>query len=447
MIQRQIYKELFDWKKSSNRKPLILRWARQVGKSFIVEEFWKKEFWKIHKINFQSNKKAHLLFEDDLDAKKIIQKIEYLLGDDINIEKDLLFFDEIQECSKAINSLKFFNEELKNLAIINAWSYLWLMKNEESFPVWKVDYLSMFPLNFEEFLLATNKRLFEFYDSINIDSLKVINEIIHKDLLEMLNLYFAIWWMPEIVQTYIRKSQEESNINTLKTVRILQNNLLESYKADFAKHWKFVNSSHILSVYESVPYQLSKSFDEEVKKFKFAWVIPGQKWYDRIVWHLTWLSKARLIIKNNILSNIAHPLKAYYTENKFKVFFHDIWLLNASLDTPITSIINQELWHYKWFIAENFVAMELFNIYDSNLLSWSKWESEIEFIVVKNDLIIPIEVKSSIKSKKAKSLDSYINRYSPQIAYKVSLANYWKNPSRGFITLPMYLIWKILKND
>jgi hypothetical protein len=249
--------------------------------------------------------------------------------------------------------------------------------------------------------------------------------------------------MPEVVQTYISYKDNMWIIELLNKLRKIQNNLIESYKSDFSKHWWVLNSSHILSVYESVPYQLSKSFDDEVDKFKFTWVIPNQKWYDRIIWPLTWLSKARLVIKNFIISEIEHPLKSHHINNKFKIFFHDTWLLNASLDSPMTSFTDQSIWSYKWYIIENFVAQELFSIFDSDLTSWTKWQSEIEFIVVSEWNIIPLEVKSSAKSRKAKSLDSYIKRYNPKIAYKVSAQNYWYNKSKWFKTIPLYLIWKI----
>jgi len=444
MIERDIIDKLLKWKSKNNRKPLILKGARQIGKTFIVNIFWKRHFKKIHIINFQSNKKAHSLFNWDISANNLIQKLEYILNDTINVWQDLLFFDEIQECPLAINSLKFFCEEKKDLAIISAWSYLWLIKNEESFPVWKVEFMSMFPLSFSEFLKAINNNLFKYYNKIDIKNMDKIDKLFHEDLLKYLNLYFAIWWMPEIVNLYKEESKKNPIISVLKQVRELQNHLIESYRSDFSKYSWTVNSSHILSLYDSISKQLSLYYDEEVNKFKFSWVIPRQKGFDRIIWPLTWLSWSRLVIKNFIVNKSKHPLKAYSKHNVFKLFFHDIWLLNASLDTPISSIILEELGSYKWYIAENFVAQELFKNIDKDLLSWSEWNSEIEFLITdENNNIIPIEVKSSRKSRRAKSLDSYITRYSPKYAYKISLQNYSKNKDRWFNVLPMYLVWKL----
>lgn len=443
MLKRKIINDLIKWKNSKSRKPLILKGARQVWKSFTIKYFWENNFRKIHIINFQSNKIVHSIFDWNINPDDIISKLEYLLNENIDVKNDLIFFDEIQECPKAINSFKFFCEEKKELAIIWAWSYLWLIKNWESFPVWKVDFLSMFPLNFEEFLEAVKNNLFNFYEKIDINNLEKIDDLFHTELLKYLNLYFFIWWMPEVVNLY--KESENKNNELLNKIRKTQLNLLESYKADFTKYSWIVNSSHILSVYDSISKQLSLTYNEEVNKFKFVWVIPNKKWFSSINWPLTWLYKSRLVIKSFIANKALNPLKSYTKENTFKLFFHDIWLLNASLETPISEITLNELWNYKWYIVENFVAQELFNIFDKDLISWTEWTSEIEFLINIWEKIIPIEVKSSAKYRKAKSLDSFIKRYSPKIAYKLTMQNYSKNTDKWYITLPMYLVWKIKK--
>ena len=440
MLDRNIMKDLITWKKGKNRKPLILKWARQVWKSFIVKKFWENNFGKTFEINFQSNSKVCKIFEDgDISASNIIEKIEYFFGNIIDLEKDLLFFDEIQECPKAINSLKFFCEETPKLAIIWAWSYLWLIQNEESFPVWKVSFLSMYPLNFEEFLKAVNQNLYKVYKKINIEK---VDDFYHNEFLKELKLYFEVWGMPEIIKLFL---SEKNNLKALTKARQAQLNLIEWYKSDFSKYSGTVNAGHILSVYESIPFQLAKNYDESVNKFKFGGVIPKRKWFESINWPLTWLSKSRLIIKNFIANKAKNPIKWYIKENYFKVFFHDIWLLNASLETPIWSIINENLWDYKWYIVENFVAQELFCIYDKDLISWNEWQSEIEFLVNKKNDIIPIEVKSSKKYRRAKSLDSYITRYNPKYAYKLTAQNYGK--SKSYETIPLYMIGKLFPKN
>lgn len=445
-LKRNIYKDLEKWSQKQDRKPLILKWARQVWKSFAVENFSKTNNIKLHKINFQSQKDATQIFAWNQDSDTILTKIEYFLDTSINLEKDLLFFDEIQECPQAINSLKFLYEEKTELKIIWAGSYLWIMKNEESFPVWKVEYIGMFPLTFEEFTQAIDEKLYKFYQKIDVNNMQEIDKFFHQKLLDKFYLYLAVWWMPEIVSAFTYYSKEKSPNEVLNIVRKKQEQLLESYKSDFAKHWWVVNSNHILNVFEAISLQLSKAEHEETDKFKFSWVIANQKGYDRIIWPLTWLSKARLAIQSFIISDINQPIKAEYQKNKFKVFMHDIWLLNAELSTPISSLLNikDSLWSYKWYIVENFIACELFSITDKNLCTWTKWQSEIEFLFEKWEYIIPIEAKSSTKSRKARSLDSYIQKYNPKFAYKFTAQNYWKN--NWFETFPLYLIWRILKN-
>ncbi|MDQ7009339.1 MAG: AAA family ATPase [Candidatus Gracilibacteria bacterium] len=446
MLNRKIIDELIIWKNSKYRKPLIVKGARQVGKSFAIKYFGENNFRKIHIINFQSNKKVHSIFEGDINPNEIITKLEYILDENIDIKNDLIFFDEIQECPKAINSFKFFCEKKKELAIIGAGSYLGLIKNGESFPVGKVDFLSMFPLNFEEFLEAIKNKLFNFYKKIDINNLKKIDDLIHKELLKYLNLYFFIGGMPEIVNLYKEGLNNNNNSNELlNNIRKTQLNLLESYKADFTKYSGIINSSHILSVYDSVSKQLSLTYNEEVNKFKFVGVIPNKKGFSSIDGPLTWLSESRLVIKSFISNKANNPLKSHTKENTFKLFFHDIGLLNASLETPISEIILNDLSNYKGYIVENFIAQELFNIFDKDLISWTEGISEIEFLINIGGDIIPIEVKSSEKYRKAKSLDSFIKRYSPKIAYKFTMQNYSKNEDRGYSTLPMYLVGKIKK--
>lgn len=444
-LKRNIYQDLYVRTQKEDRKPLILKWARQVGKSFAIEQFAKNNRIKLHKINFQSQKDAFDIFEGNQDSDSILTKIEFFLDEDIDLENDLLFLDEIQECPKAVNSLKFLWEEKPQLKIISAGSYLWLMKNQESFPVGKVEYMSMFPLSFDEFLLAVDEKLYNFFKKIDVNNMNRIDDFFHKKLLDKFYLYLAVWWMPEVVLYYVQYSKSLRLNQILNNIREKQKNLLESYKSDFAKHWWTVNSNHILNVFESIPIQLSKTEYEETDKFKFTWIIPNQKGYNVIKEPLTWLTKARLAIQSFLISDIQQPLKAEAEKNKFKLFMHDIWLLNTELDIPITSLLNitDEVWSYKWYIVENFVACELFNIFDQNLYTWQRWKAEVEFVVNIWEYIIPIECKSSVKSRRAKSLDSFVQRYAPKYAYKFTAQNYWKK--NWFETIPLYLVGKVLR--
>lgn len=438
MIKRKIFNSLIEWKNKKNRKPLILKWARQVWKSFIIKEFWKNNFRKIFEVNFQSKKSFKKIFDWNIDSKTILLKLESMFEESIDIENDLLFFDEVQECPKALTSLKYFCEDLPELSIISAWSYLWLLNENESFPVWKVDFLSMFPLSFEEFLLAKNSKLYDFYNSIDIKNPKNIDEFYHEKLLEILNLYFLIWWMPEVVKIFL---DWWLNLKNLKEVRLVQNSILESYERDFIKYSWVLNTSEILSVYDWISSQLQKTYDESVNRFKFSWVISWKKSFTDFSWYLTFLSKSRLIIKNFIADKPEKPLKWYIKNNIFKLFFHDIWLLNAKLWVSFNDFINWWLWSYKWYIVENFAAQEFFSKFDDDLISRKERNSEIEFLIQKDDLIIPVEIKSSKKYRQAKSLKVFIEKFSPEVSYKITMENFYQ--TKKFINLPLYLIWKI----
>lgn len=445
MLNRDIFIQLQNWKNQNNRKPLVLKGARQVGKSYIVEHFAKKEFKNFHCVNFQSNRHAHSIFSDghNLTPQEIINDLGHLLGRNINPETDLLFFDEIQECPHAINSCKFFNEQMPNLALIAAGSYLGLMDNQASFPVGKVTFLSMFPLTFSEFLKAINPPLYEHFDSINVVEMSPLKTLYHNDLHQALKLYNILGGMPEVVSSFVKARAQDGEVEALIEARRLQLDLIQGYIADFAKHAGAINASHLLHVFNSVPTQLSKSYDDEVSKFKFQGVIPKQRGFERIRGPLDWLSQSRLVIKSRISCEALQPLSSYTTENKFKLYFFDIGLLNTMLDIPLAVLTQEELGSYKGFIAENFVAQELFARFDKDLISWQKGKSEIEFLIQKDHLIIPLEVKSSKRSARAKSLYTFIEKYSPQIAYKLSGQNYGYNPDKRLTTLPLYLVSKI----
>jgi predicted AAA+ superfamily ATPase len=443
-MKRQIMRDLSLWCQSRNRKPLILQGARQIGKSYSVKEFGQAHFAQFVRIDFLLQKDIHLVFAESksFEPKRILKELEFLLNIIIDPKNSLLFFDEIQECPGALTSLKYFQEEMPELAIIAAGSYLGIMSNEESFPVGKVDFLSMYPMNFEEFLMSFNPTLHEQFKLILMSETTPINPVYHHKLLEAWRKYIAIGGMPEVVSTYLEFHQS-NELHAITLARKIQNQLLTGYKADFTKHSGTVNSGHILSVFDSVAIQLSKSYDESVNKFNFSGVIPKQKGFDRIRGPLTWLHKSRLVIKTFIANKAHHPLKSYTEENKFKLYFFDVGLLNASLEIPIETIFSNQLGSYKGFIAENFVAQELIPKSNSQLYSWTEGNAEVEFIWPSGTNLIPIEVKSSERSTRAKSLDSFIAKYAPEYAYKITGQNRGYDPKRNMITLPIYLAGKI----
>ena len=445
-MKRTITNDLIKWKSSSGRKPLVLKGARQVGKTYILEEFGQEHFKKYHYIDLRENKKIGNIFKDTYNPREIIRQLEFVLRIQININSDLLIFDEIQDCKGAITSLKYFQKDMSSLALIAAGSHLGMTKNEESFPVGKVNFLYMFPMNFEEFLLASDELSYKQYKNFSIENPFILPGVIHNRLLELMRYYFITGGLPEVVGKFVSLFMENEK-EALNAVRERQKELVEGYKADFSKYSGTVNANHIHNVFESIPAQLSKAFDEEVSKYIFKGVIPNQKGYERIAGPLGWLVKGRLCIKSLISSKAEHPLKSYCQENKFKAYLFDMGILNCMLNTPFQAILAESLGSYKGFLAENFVAQELYSYLNTDLIAWSEGRSEIEFLISKNEHIIPLEVKSSNRSRKSKSLDSFVSKYNPERAYKLSSQNFGKQEKRGIITLPIYFCAKLVKND
>lgn len=445
-MKRLIVTKLLAWKNQNIRKPLILQGARQVGKSYIVREFGCTAFLEYQRIDFLADKKVHSVFDTDgsLQPKDLLEKLSVYLNKKINKDKCLLFFDEIQECPNALKSLKFFNEEMPELAIVCAGSYLGIMTNEESYPVGKVEFLDMYPMTFGEFLEAYQESLFEIYQNIstNIDSLAPLENFYHDKLIEVWKIYQAIGGMPEVVNEFIKR--KDSIVDAYTVARKIQNQLIVGYQSDFAKHSGVVNASHIVNVFESAGSQLAKVYDENVKKFQFTDVISGRKGFESIRGPLTWLTKSNLLIQNYIVKKSEHPLRANVTDNQFKLYFFDVGILNASLEIPMEALFQSKVGYYQGYIAENFVIQEMIaNSHKQSIFSWHENRAEIEFLIIRGAHIVPVEVKSSKNTARTKSLDSYIDRYHPELAIKLSLKNIGHNVQKKILTLPIYLAGRI----
>ena len=444
MLHRNIQNDLINWKESQNRLPLVLKGARQVGKSFALELFGKKSFKNYYLINFQKEEGLKSIFDGDLDPKSILSSIKLRKSIDINPKTDLLILDEIQDCPRAYTSLKYFAESMPELAVASAGSYLGLMAKQPSAPVGKVDYLFMNPLTFEEFLQAIDQEAYEIFSKLQLQegNCAPIQPTVHEHFLELLKSYFIIGGLPQVVSRF-KGLFKDDIADAYSLARKTQLNLIEGYKADFAKHAGLVKASHILSVFEAIPQQLSVAVNEEVKKFKFSNVIPKQKGFDRIIGPLTWLEKSRLVIKSLIVNKAEHPLRGYCRDNFFKAYMFDVGILHAMLQVPVSAIWEEKLGSYKGYLAENFVSQERFARENSDLYAWKEGNSEVEFLVLREANIYPLEVKSSKKSRAAKSLDTFISKYSPAAAYKATGQNMGFNKKRKMTTLPIYLVSKL----
>jgi len=408
-MKRNLVTQLLLWKESSPRKPLLLDGARQVGKSHLIEvEFGKAFFNKTHKFDFRENPRLKEIFKESLLPKKILRSLELEIGQKIDPQQDLIFFDEIGECQEAVDSLKYFAEKCSDFFICASGSNIGLLN---SFPVGKTYNLELFPMSFYEFLLASeNQLLIEEYEAQS--TLKKT----HEKLWEFFLHYYFVGGMPEAVSAWF---QGDHLIDKIKNVSKIHADLFVGYSRDFGKFGGKINALHIESVFKQIPIRLQETHDDSVKRFQFKNIIENKSRYIDLRGPIDWLEKSKLISKNHIITSAPSiPLGANIKENIFKLFFFDVGLMCHSLGLTYQDIQNQEF-SFKGFIAENFVQNELRAKGIYPIYSWQEGDAEIEFLLkIKNGEIIPLEVKSG-KRTKAKSLKVYVEKYNPTIALKL----------------------------
>ncbi|MBV8802501.1 MAG: ATP-binding protein [Gammaproteobacteria bacterium] len=362
-----------------------------------------------HYINFEQNKQASELIKGNFDPQRIVSDLSFLLDTKIDTKKDLIIFDEIQACPPALTSLKYFAEQLPELALCCAGSLLGLHLSDASFPVGKVDLLRMFPMSFTEFLLALeDEKSLDYLNEFTFN--KNFSTIVHDHLWRQLKIYFITGGLPEIIQTYIK--YKDNLFEALTQVRLMQNKLIYGYYADIAKHSGKINAMHIDRVWQSVPIQLAQSQDGSAKRFQFKGIIPGIDRYQRLVNVFDWLLAAELIIKVPIIEHVELPLLAYTEESRFKLYLFDIGILGALADLSPKLILDYDYGTYKGYFAENFIAQEFIAKGVSRLYTWQKDRAEIEFLRVIDNQIIPIEVKSGWITRN-QSLNKYAEKYHP----------------------------------
>ncbi|MDR2584289.1 MAG: AAA family ATPase [Fibromonadaceae bacterium] len=413
-MKRNIYNSLIAWKNSKNRKPLVLYGARQVGKTYILKELGKNEYKNTLYLNFDKNKELHNYFADNISPHHIIDSLKTIFKQEINAET-LLIFDEIQECQRAKDSLKYFNEEAPEYNIAAAGSFLGIASGK--FPVGQVDKLTLYPMTFYEFLEATGNE-----NSPNIHALAT----------EKLKQYFYIGGMPEAVKTYAQTGD-------LLLTRQIQEQILSSYKEDFLKHIKGVDIPKVRMLWDSIPVHLAK----EKKKFIYKEIKQGGRAAE-FENALDWLVNTGLVYKISCTEEAKIPLVAYEERNSFKLYMLDIGLLAASAKLDVKTFFskNHEVFkEFKGALAEQFVLQEL-KPKNIPISYWSNstGKAEVDFVVQYEDKIIPIEVKSG-ESSKSKSLGVYIEKYNPQIAIRTSLSNYEKRGN--LLNIPLYAIGEL----
>jgi len=427
-MERAIYKDLIDWKNNLNRKPLLLQGARQVGKTYIVSEFGKKEYINFVCLNFEQDLNLHAFFKSQLIPSQIIENLSIYLGKKIVAKDTLIFFDEIQVLPEVLTSLKYFNEQAPEYHIISAGSLLGIsMAAHRSFPVGKVNFLSMYPLSFLEYLTAVGEGLLGGKISEKTDVLP-INDIFHDRLINHVKKYCFIGGMPEVVKHYVEQKD-------VLSVRKIQNEILAAYKRDFSKYNDKNQALKISELWSSLPSQISK----ENKKFKYSDV--RKKARAATFEHtIEWLKNAGLV---NVVYNISTPkipLSGYADVSKFKLCLFDTGLLGAMLNVSSKIIVDPtELFaEYNGAFIENFVAQELIGHKSDDLFYWtSKSDAEVDYLLQLVDEIFPLEVKSGL-SRNLKSLRSYESKYNPKTIYRTSPRNFVQ--SENFINIPLYAI-------
>ncbi|MDR0822282.1 MAG: ATP-binding protein [Endomicrobium sp.] len=434
-MERNAMQGLVNWKNKIDKMPLLIEGARQVGKTWLMQEFGKIQYKNTVYVNFDVNIKARGIFENNIEPQNIINRLEFMFDCKINPCETLLIFDEIQECNRALVCLKYFCEQAPQYNIVSAGSLLGVaIRKGNSFPVGKVETLNLYPLTFAEFLQALGETRYQ--TGLQADDISVFN-LIEDDLIARLKLYYFIGGMPKAILSYIQNQN-------LKAVREIQEDILGNYEKDFSKH---INSSSIPKVgmiWDSIPIQLARE--------KKQWIYKSMKEGARASLYedaLYWLQKVGLIYKVNRVESIGLPLAAYAKE-AFKLYMLDVGLLSAKSDLTIQNLSepNYELFnHFKGALTEQFVMQELKSLdIKPKIFYWANDRkngiAEVDFVIQNEGEIIPIEAKSSINLH-AKSLKTYMDYYSPKAAIRTSLAKYGKN--KNLYDIPLYLIGQFQK--
>jgi len=425
-MKRNVMQLLIEWKNSEDRKPLILEGARQVGKTWIMKEFGETQFEDYVYFNFDKEIELKEIFENNKDAHRIIEKLSLISNKLINPNSTLIILDEIQECSEALNSLKYFKEDARDYYVISAGSLLGTyLAKPHSYPVGQVNIIKMYPLTFDEFLEATDETLLKIYKQISPEefTLNVIEEIFCTKFKDAYNKYLIIGGMPECVYSWIK-------YHDISKVDKIQKDLIEIYKNDITKHNGKINTGRILMVFDNIAPQLAK----ENKKFIYGRIQKGAraKEFEEAI---QWLSSSGLInIVNNVSKN-EYPLKTYDDLSAFKIYFFDTGLLKQMSGIENDSIILDKDFSFKGALTENYVLQQLIDqfIVSPRYFTFDRYETD--FIIQKSEKIIPIEVKAG-NSISSSSLSNYRKKFNPEQSIRYSMLNF--NKDTDLINIPLY---------
>jgi len=443
-MYRTCLKQLSEWKAKKNRKPLVLQGARQVGKTYALKQFGQESFDQYHYFNFEADPGLADFFSAKLEPRFLIEQLSLYSQKKISATEDLIIFDEIQNCPRALSSLKYFNEELPEAYVCAAGSLLGLNIEEASFPVGKIEFLQVLPMSFEEYLLGVgDDRCYEIAFTQDLNTKQP--EALHALAWEQLKRYFIIGGLPASILVY-KKAKEEGlqDHEAFNLVRQEQEDLINTYLGDIAKHCGKINAMHIQRLLSNIPSQLAREADGSASKFKLRGQIPGIKGFAQIAGALDWLDKAGLIIKVPIVNSAQLPLSAYAAENKFKLFMLDVGLLGAIAALEPAVIWDYKYGTYKGYFAENFVAQELACAQGDrkHIYAWNEGTAEIEFLRTCGSKLSAIEVKSGHVTQ-SKSLRVFGQKYKPDREIILSANTFSYNPERNLYRYPLYLTARI----
>lgn len=427
-MKRFLTEKLIQWKESPYRKPLILKGVRQCGKTYLLREFGKQYYERCVYLNFEENETLQRIFEKDYDVKRILFELGLSAGETIEPYKTLLILDEIQECGRAITSLKYFCENAPDYHVVCAGSLLGLaLRNSLSFPVGKVDFLTLYPMSFTEYLCAIGSDQLSDYVR-NFRKSDSIPETVGNKLAGYLRQYFMTGGMPEVVRVWKETGKMEE-------VERVQQAIINSYEFDFAKHAPVRDFPKLNAIWRSIPEQLAK----ENTKFFFSHVKEGWRSKD-LEDALEWLISAGLVYKTRKIEKPFMPLSSYADDSAFKLYMADVGILRKASGLPYEVILNatQNYSEFKGSMAENYVLTELMSSVCDEAYYWTSGNTaEVDFVIQCGQEIVPIEVKSG-ENVKARSLAEYRKKYEPARAVKTSMKN--DTDGENLLNIPLYLI-------
>jgi predicted AAA+ superfamily ATPase len=427
-MRRDLEHKLHEWKDSPRRKPLLLKGARQTGKTWLLKSFGESTFKDLAYFNFEEDRNLDQLFEGAIDPARLVRQLSLARGKAIVAGESLIFFDEIQESNRALNALKYFQEEAPQFHIVAAGSLLGiLLSRPASFPVGKVDFLELHPLSFSEFLVAAgHAELRQMIEEIR--TVEPIPQLFHERFLELLKMYYVTGGMPEPVKVFLEK-------NDVGGARRIQQDIITSYRLDFAKHVPTSEIPRLNELWRTIPTQLA----QENRRFRYRAISErarGREYADA----LSWLEGAGLILRARRVTVPRYPLAGYEDAESFKVYLLDVGLLGALSELPAEILLqgNRLFTEFHGAFVENYVAQEMAAASAGGLHYWtSEGKAEVDFVHASEGMVFPLEVKAGVNPK-SQSLRVYDAKFSPPVLSRTSLLNLRKDGR--VINFPLYAI-------